>query len=263
MLSRIVGVAALVLAGLLVAQHLSSQEPSYADGPLPSVRDVLGCDGRVYASQQVPRRERGFPQDTAAGAVQSGLYAIDQWWVPTDAFHVAYRKQDRQILTFDAGGRSRLAALVQSVRSPRSGGWWLTAWAMCAPSELIGTQGDRLAYGVWLDTRGRPVPTSIVMTVRGAERCDQEDLTFVRLYRSQPDRRRVYVGDHAGKLADRLLTTYSAHARLPGDARDSGWRRGGRALWLRPHGDAAYLVNLADPGDVQRWPLARRYVGCS
>ena len=71
-----------------------------------------------------------------------------------------------------------------------------------------------------------------------------------------------FVLDPSGELDDRLRTTYDAHARLPFDAVDTGWRRGGLALWLQTGGEAAYLVNLADPADVQRWPRAKDAITC-
>jgi hypothetical protein len=263
MLARIVGVSALVLAALLVAQHIATEDPSYADGPLPSVRAVLDCDGRVYQSRQEVRPgevEKGLGQATPELALQTGLYSGDEWWISVDGFRVAHLKESREIFTFDVGGRSRFAALVED--SPAAGGWLLTSWAMCDPSELTGDDADRLGYGVWLDAEGDPVSTDAVMSLNGAEHCDWEKVTFLELNRMSQRGYRQYVQDPAGILASRLRTTYAAHAGLPGDARDTGWRRGGRALWLRPHGDAAYLVNLGDPSDVQRWPRARSQIAC-
>ena len=72
-----------------------------------------------------------------------------------------------------------------------------------------------------------------------------------------------FVLDPSGVLDQRLPTTYDAHAVLPADAQDSGWRRGGLALWLQDGGNAAYLVNLADPTDVQRLPRAKRQITCA
>src|SRR5262245_51242046 len=163
MLARIVGVSALVLAALLVAQHLASQDPSYADGPLPSVRAVLDCDGWVYQSRQEARpgkAEKGLGQATPELALQTGLYSGDEWWISVEGFRVAHLKESREIFSFDVGGRSRFAALVED--SPAAGGWLLTSWAMCDPSELTDGDADRLGYGVWLDTQGDPVPTETV-----------------------------------------------------------------------------------------------------
>jgi hypothetical protein len=261
MLARIVGVSALVLAALLVAQHLASQDPSYADGPLPSVRAVLDCDGRVYQSRQLGSADAGLGQATPELALQSGLYSGDQWWISVDGFQVTHQKEGRRIFTFDLDGRSRFAALVE--QSPAAGGWLLTSWAMCDPSELTGDDADRLGYGMWLDAHGQPVPTTTVMSLSGPEHCDWEDLTFLELNRDAQRGFRQYVKDPSGTLADLLRTTYAGRALLPGAARDTGWRRGGRSLWVVPHGDAAYLVSLADPADVERWPRARRPIGCA
>jgi hypothetical protein len=100
------------------------------------------------------------------------------------------------------------------------------------------------------------------MSVRGPEKCGWEDVTFIEVNRNST-RPRQFVHAPGGELADLLRTTYDAHAHLPSAARDTGWRRGGLALWLHRGGDAAYLVNLADPTDVQRWPRSKRILGCA
>ncbi|HEX6148913.1 hypothetical protein, partial [Nocardioides sp.] len=140
--------------------------------------------------------------------------------------------------------------------------WRLSSWAMCEPSELTGDASDRLGYGVWLDADGDPVPTTEVMTLRGPEHCGWEDVTFIEVDRGSTGFRQ-YVHDPSGELDRQLRSTYADRARLPADAADTGWRRGGFALWLQPQGDAAYLVNLADPTDVARWPRAKRTIGCA
>jgi len=76
-LVRVVGLAALAAAGLLVAYGMSSG-PSFSDGPVPSVRDALSCDGRVYATRQVVRAEQGMWQPSPESALQSGLQQGEQ-----------------------------------------------------------------------------------------------------------------------------------------------------------------------------------------
>ncbi len=106
------------------------------------------------------------------------------------------------------------------------------------------------------------MPTAQVMTLHGSERCGWKDVRFVEVDRAST-RPRQFVLDPSGELDEHLLTTYDAHAPLPADAQDTGWRRGGQALWLQDGGKAAYLVNLADPTDVQRWPRAKRQITCA
>jgi hypothetical protein len=132
---------------------------------------------------------------------------------------------------------------------------------MCDPSELTADGADGIGYGVWSEADGDAVPTSEVMTLKGAEQCGWEEVTLVEVGRSSTHPQQ-FVHDPSRELDERLLSTYAARTSLPRDASDSGWRRGGFALWLRPRGDAAYLVNLADPNDVQRWPRAKRSLSC-
>ena len=63
-------------------------------------------------------------------------------------------------------------------------------------------------------------------------------------------------------LAQYLSTTYLGDASLPGDAEDTGFHRDGRELWLVPSREAAYLVDLDDPADVERWPASTQPIGC-
>jgi hypothetical protein len=261
-LVRVVGLAALVAAGLLVAYDLNSG-PSFSDGPLPSVRAALSCDGRVYATRQAADNDPVPWQETPESALQSGLLLDEQWSVDPAALRVSNRKQGRVLFVYDVSGRARFAAVVEGGRGRRADDWRLSAWAMCNPAELVGEDGsDHLGYGAWLDAAGAPVPTSSVMTLKGAEACGWEEVTFIEVDRNST-RPRQFVRDPSGGLADRLEATYAARALLPSDASDSGWRRNGYALWLQPRGKAAYLVNIADPTDVQRWPLTKRFIACA
>jgi hypothetical protein len=51
---------------------------------------------------------------------------------------------------------------------------------------------------------------------------------------------------------------FAADATLPPEARDTGSRREGSALWIAP--DAAYVVGTAG---TERWPRAESMVGCA
>jgi len=260
-LVRVVGLAALAAAGLLVAYGMSSG-PSFSDGPVPSVRDALSCDGRVYATRQVVKAEQGMWQSSPESALQSGVQLGEQWWLDPAEVRESVRKESQVLFVHDVDGRARFAALVERGSGEHVRDWRLSSWAMCEPSELTGDASDRLGYGVWLDADGDPVPTTEVMTLRGPEHCGWEDVTFLEL-NPESTGIRQYVHDPSGELDPQLRTTYADRARLPADAADTGWRRGGLALWLPPHGDAAYLVNLADPTDVARWPRAKRTIGCA
>ena len=70
----VVGAALLVAAGSVVAYGMLSG-PSYSDGPMPSVRDALGCDSRTYLARQLDKAgQTGEPSPEAA--LQSGWNAL-------------------------------------------------------------------------------------------------------------------------------------------------------------------------------------------
>ena len=252
---RVLGVAVVVAAGSVVAYGMLSG-PSYSDGPMPTVRDTLACDGKVYVSRQLGKQATGEPSPETA--LQSGLLSAEQWWLETDSVRVAHRAKQKVLYVYDVNAGARFSAAVERGSDSQ---WRLTSWAMCDPDELTNAQAEALGYGVWLDASGAPVPTSRVMSVHGADRCDWQDVTFVVLNRDA-DKPLMLVADPSRHFSKQLMNTYEAHATLPTDARDSGWRRGGFSLWTQPFGDAAYLVNLADPSDVQRWPRARFVITC-
>jgi hypothetical protein len=70
------------------------------------------------------------------------------------------------------------------------------------------------------------------------------------------------VRDPANELRDLLRGGFDDDAALPEDATSTGWRRDGRELWLAEK-EAAYLVDIDDPGDVERWPAAKEPIMCA
>jgi hypothetical protein len=138
-------------------------------------------------------------------------------------------------------------------------GWGIEAWAQCDPAELPARVTDALGIEVWQDRAGRRVPVSRVQSFRGPEHCGWQDVTFLRI---GADERREYVRDTSGGLDDLLRSTYDGTARLPAQARATGYRRHGRELWLDP-GSAAYLVRVGDRRDVERWPATREPIRCA
>ena len=134
-------------------------------------------------------------------------------------------------------------------------GWGVVAWAQCDPSELPAEVTDALNIGVWEDAAGRRVPVTRVRSYKGAEHCSWTRITFLLVGSRQ------YVRDPDGVLSSSLRGAFGRAAELPEGAEDTGWRRDGRRLWLTP--DAAYLVDLADPEDIERWPAAPERIGCA
>ena len=53
------------------------------------------------------------------------------------------------------------------------------------------------------------------------------------------------------------------HAVLPKDATDTGYEYDSWHLWLTGDRDAAYIVDVDDPSQVERWPAANDTIACA
>jgi hypothetical protein len=119
----------------------------------------------------------------------------------------------------------------------------------------------------WVDTSGRPVPTSTVLSFPGHEHCGWENSLWIYFdggyYLKDPEHVVYGPGDTAFPTDQPRSATradlYQTLSQLPTQAEDSGLRRGDAALWTNPDedGEAVYLVD----GDlVERLP--RTFWGC-
>lgn len=187
------------------------------------------------------------------------------WGMPADGYRVERRDGDRVLFSYDVGGHTKAAVIAADhVRDWRKHtGWGVESWAQCDPAEFPAEFTDHLELSVWTDAAGNRVPVTKVTSWRGPEHCDWQDITFLEIgsEATQPTDEE-YLRDTSGVLADFLDGAYDAHAVLPARATDTGWRHGGRELWLVPDRSAAYLVSTDDPTDVERWPASTRPIGC-
>ena len=262
-------VAAILLAGCgsRVVDRSESATPPY-DGQLSAAAavDALQCEGKApYDDGQ------GVYDDGLASVQESAEDALDDYMresglsflTPSDGYAVERDQDGRVLFSYDVDGRTKVAIFAaDDVRDfNHDEGWGVRAWAQCDPSELPSDQTDDLNIGVWEDESGRRVPITQIHSFKGAEHCSWEHITFLALgHERKAD---WYVKDSSGKLNELLHTTFSSDAELPADATDTGFRRDGRQLWIGRAEHAAYLVSLDDPDDVQRWPQAKRRIGCA
>jgi hypothetical protein len=253
--------------GSAVADGPSSAPPY--DGPLNAAAavDALECAGRK-------------PFFRAAGDYDSGLETVQSspedafdnyldeegffYHVPRKGYRVERKDEGAALLSYDVGDRTKVAVVVaDGIRDWNDDvGWGVVAWADCDPAEFPAEVTDDLDVGVWEDASGRRLPVSRVHSFQGPEHCDWTDITFL-LIGPDEDRADWYVRDTSGELSDLLKGKFADDAALPSDATSTGWRRGGRELWLAHDKDAAYLVATDDPHDIERWPAAKERIGCA
>jgi hypothetical protein len=264
-----IALVAVLLAGCgsRVVDRSRSATPPY-DGHLNAGGAVgaLECEGKSPYDDGL-----GVYDDGLAKVQGSAEAALDDYMsesglsfsTPSEGYAVERDQDGRVLFSYDVGGRTKAAIFVaDDVRDwNHDEGWGVRAWAQCDPSEFPADVTDDLNIRVWEDESGRRVPVTRIQSFQGAEHCSWEDITFLLL---GPERKADwYVKDIRGELRELLHTTFSNDAKLPADASDTGLRRDGRQLWIGGAEHAAYLVSLDDPNDVQRWPQAKRRIGCA
>lgn len=246
-------------------------QPDFSDGATPLERSgaaglALECDGAPYTGGG------GDYVDGGLESVQdSPQEAVDNWldneaWayqIPESGYRVERDDGDRVLLSYDVGDQTKIAFVTaDGIRDYNDDeGWGVESWGGCDPAELPAAVTDELGIGVWEDAFGQRVPVSETVSFQGPEHCGWQDITFLYLGTDGEDGQ--YLRDVHAELGHSLQTTYDGTSALPRSATDTGLHRDGRQLWLSAGDDAAYLVSLNDPGDVERWPAAKRPVGCA
>lgn len=221
------------------------------DGAKPFFRTTGDYDGGL-------EEVRSSPEDAFDNYLEEEGFL---YHVPHDGYRVERRDEDRALLSYDVGERTKIAVvLADGIRDYRDQrGWGVVAWADCDPAELPAEVTDDVNVGIWEDASGRRQSVKRIHSFQGAEHCDWTDITFLMI---GPDEERAdwYVRDTKGEFPEFLRGTFADDATLPKDATSTGWRRGGRELWLAHDKQAAYLVGT---DDVERWPAAKEPIMCA
>lgn len=252
------------------------------DGPLDAPlsyeddADVMkrsGAAGLALECTGTPTNGGGADYDSGLASTQgSPEGAVDNWMeedgadfggLPREGYRLEREGEGRVLYSYDVGGSSKATVVVFSQVRDWQGetGWGVESWAMCDPAEFPAALTDEMGIEIWQDGAGHRVSTGRISSYPGAEHCDWQDIRFITLDFDTP-RRRQFVRDVHGEF-EHLRTTYDASATLPPDATDTDLRHDGLHLWLASDGSAAYLVNEADPTDVERWPRARQPIYCA
>ncbi len=249
------------------------------DGPLQVKRDfsddagVLarsGAAGRALECDGEPYDGGGADYESGLAKVKGSPWAAYQNWIdedytgilPPSGFSLERDDGDRVLLSYDVAGRTKVAVIAFDGIHDWDGdtGWGVESWAGCDLAELPAAVTDASSIQVWEDADGERVPVTRVFSFSGPEHCDWQDITFLNVGPEEHSDR--YLRDTQGELADWTRGRYVGTASLPRDASDTGFRHDGRALWLVPEKDAAYLVSLSDATDVERWPAEDTPIGC-
>ena len=183
--------------------------------------------------------------------------------VPREGFVVERVEGGRVLFSFDVDERTKVAYIAaDGIRDfDDDVGWGIESWASCDPSEFPAAVTEDLGIRVWHDQEGEPVPVSTITHYPGPEHCGWQDITFL----SMGAGRTQYLSDRDGEFAgaDLLRTTYDGHAVLPEDATDTGYEYDSWHLWLAADRDAAYIVDVDDPSQVERWPAGNDTIACA
>lgn len=241
-----------------------SQPQSYEDKATVLERSgaaarALECSGKPYDGGGGDYADGGLTtvQDSAAEALEDYLEEEGGFsWLPTAGYRVEREDDDRVLFSYDVDEQTKVAFIAADGIRDYSDevGWGIESWSQCDPAELPSDVTDDLGLGVWEDASGQRQPIARILSTRGPEHCDWDDITFLRV--GPADNADQYLRDTKDELRESLRTTFDPSAELPRTARDTGLHRDGRQLWLDP-GRAAYLVSIENPDDVERWPAAK------
>jgi hypothetical protein len=254
--------------GVSVVDRGRSATPPF-DGPLDTGAAVaaLECDGKTPFQRGEGVYDDGLATVQASAEAALGNYMHESgppiFSIPPGGYSVERAQDGRVLFSYDVDGRTKVSMLAADGVRDWNGdeGWGVRAWAQCDPSELPGDVTDELNIGVWEDESGRRVPVTRIQSFQGAEHCSWTDITFLLVGREEAAD--WYVRDTGGEFSELLRTTFAKKASVPDGATDTGVRRDGRQLWIAPDKEAAYLVSLDDPHDVERWPAAKQPIRCA
>jgi hypothetical protein len=204
------------------------------------------------------------------GSVTSAVYAdgatterpeqaLDEQGIfdgPRDGLRIAASTTDRVLYVREVAGVVKEAVIVHdgpATEGAGGPGWYVESWAVCDASEFPRQYTDSIGLQIWTDAAGAPVPTSKIQAWRGPEHCDWQSMTFLTLGEA------TYVRNPQSDLAEYFDRPYLAHADLPADAVDTGYRRDGRSLWLSADKQLAYVGTRTD---LEAWPHTTKPLLC-
>lgn len=224
-------------------------EQPVPDAPDPSdragaaagyVECVHGLWNGGWSTDFGPTGSAHDPQGALALFLDSGMFGL-----PNLHYAATGRDGDRLLFTYSVDGFSKVAIIVADSALP-SEDWEVETFASCDPSEYDPASDQASPIGVWIDADGNRTPTSVISSLKGAEHCGWESVTYL-LYND-----RQYISDPTGAMDGvEFVIPFESDTELPSDAVDTGYSREGRTLWLSADETVAYLVA---EDRVEAWP---------
>ncbi len=230
---------------------------------------ALECEGKPYdAGGSSYDSGLASAQGSPRAAVRNFLEEEVRWTLPHARYRVDRVDDDGwALVTHEVADKVSVAIVLRDdiVDWQDDTGWGVHAWAVCDPAEVPAV-ARQMGIDLWTDAEGRPAPAAEVYSMPGPEHCDWQDSTWLHVGAGEEqwtgDDGVTYLGN-PDELADYVVGEYDVSAVLPADAKDTGFRRDGRQLFLDARGDTAYLVSLDDPSDVHAWPRLKPGVACA
>jgi len=222
---------------------------------------VVRCDafGDGYAMNDGDVYDDGPVADSAQQALESYLAEFAYAW-PQDDYAVAAEQPDRVLYTWEHSGVPKLAAVMHKGEGIDGGpvtGWFVESYARCDLAEFPAEIAEDVGVQVWKDVDGDRVATATIQSYAGSEHCDWQQMTFLEVGGA------TYVGDPVAGLEGFLVGRANPDVALPSDARDTGYSRDGRSLWLSADKARAYVGDPADTDHVELWPREAERIGCA
>ncbi|MER6676632.1 hypothetical protein [Streptomyces sp. NPDC000983] len=219
---------------------------------------ALECDGEIYSGGGSEPWSEGDGGSTPEEGL-AAYFDIEQPDVPRTGYREERRDGGRVLYSLDVGGRTKVAVIVAEDGRNRPG-WGAETSASCDPAELPESFTDGQWYEIWTGRDGRRVPITEVHSSVGPEHCDWQSAHF--LSTGDGEDGRLYARDPSDVLPPGSLSMpYDGDARLPADARDTGFRYEGRELWLVDDDPSRVYIRTAD--GVEIWPRVNDGFGCA
>lgn len=221
---------------------------------------VVDCDATPVGSSEESPYGGGVDREPAAALGRSVRSYTPE---ASGDLRVARTEDDRILYTWETGRRTRLAFIVRhGTGGDHKTGWYVESWARCDWAELPPAWATTRGLQVWTDRHGRPVPTSeVVSHVASGADCLPAGMTVLDLSGGSLEHGRSYAARPDPDYYPYFFTVpYAEGQSLPAGARDTGYERDGRHLWLAADRSRAYVGTTSS---VDVWPAEVQPLGCA